>query len=368
MKEQEKNLMDKQELLHRIEDNFRKQVREDKNIRNAYLLVSSEKLDISLNIAEGKTGQMVAHPQQPNHLASVGKIFTASIIGLLHDNGKLSFDDKIAKYLEPDLMQNLHVYRGKDYSEEITISQLLKQTSGLADIFFPLYKKMVNDPSLRISTKEAIAWGKQNLTPKFKPGTKHLYTDTNYFLLGLIIENITGQPFQEALHKMIFEPLQMKQAFANDFSQPAEAAKYPTAAAMLEGVDFTKIAGIAPLDFAGSSVIAPLEDFLIFMKALVSNKIVSATTLERMITDSRAMGFPALGIYYGYSIWKFVTVPILMPAKFNCWGCVGITGAFMFYHPQTESYIIGTFNDSSYKTKALRFMLAKVINNLLKMT
>ncbi len=123
-----------------------------------------------------------------------------------------------------------------------------------------------------------------------------------------------------------------------------------------------KIEGIAPLDHAGSSVIAPLEEFLIFMKAIVNNKILKEETLKRMIDDAKPMGFPALGIYYGYSIWRFVTVPILMPSKFNCWGCVGVTGAFMFYHPKTESYIIGTFNNSTYKTKALRFMISKVIN------
>ncbi|MFW6257341.1 MAG: hypothetical protein ACOC11_01030 [Prolixibacteraceae bacterium] len=55
-----------------------------------------------------------------------------------------------------------------------------------------------------------------------------------------------------------------------------------------------------------------------------------------------------------------------MPKKYFCWGCVGITGAFMFFHPQTEAYIIGTFNDDSYTSKALQFMLMKVIKPLLK--
>jgi len=67
----------------------------------------------------------------------------------------------------------------------------------------------------------------------------------------------------------------------------------------------------------------------------------------------------------GYSVWKPKAIPLLMPAKFFCWGCVGVTGAFMFFHPQTESYVIGTFNDKSYTSKALRFMLTKVIKSLL---
>lgn len=55
-----------------------------------------------------------------------------------------------------------------------------------------------------------------------------------------------------------------------------------------------------------------------------------------------------------------------MPEKYNCWGCAGITGANMFYHPGTQSYIILTFNDMSYSTKGLRFMITKVIKQLLK--
>jgi len=359
--------MDKNEIVSRIEKSFRKQVKNDKTVKNAFLLVSSDKLNIDIKIAEGKTGHIEANPQQPNHLASVGKLFTATIIGMLHDKDKLSFDDKIMKYIDDELMHNLHVFKGKDYSNDITICHLLNQTSGLADVFFPLYEKMVNDSSMRITTRDAIVWGKQNLTPKSKPGEKHLYTDTNYYLLGLIIESITGKPFQEVLHQLIFKPLGMKHAYTNNFSKPEEPSIYPTAEAMINNVDFTKVEGIAPLDHAGSSVIAPLEEYLIFMKALVNNKILKEETLKRMIADDRPMGFPALGINYGYSIWKFVAVPFVMPSKFNCWGCVGVTGAFMFYHPKTESYIIGTFNDSSYKTKALRFMLSKVINNLLKM-
>ena len=121
--------------------------------------------------------------------------------------------------------------------------------------------------------------------------------------------------------------------------------------------------GFAEIDYAGGGVRATLDDYLRFMKALVNQELVSAETLDTMLSDD-APSMP--GMRYGYAIWKFVTVPIVAPEKFNCWGCVGVTGAFMFFHPKTESYVIGTFNDMEYKSKALRFMLAKVINQLLK--
>ncbi|KMQ52265.1 beta-lactamase [Chitinispirillum alkaliphilum] len=358
--------MNIRQVVDKIDCSFRGQVQKDQNVKNAYLLVHSEKLGVSLNLAKGKTGDVTANIHQPNHLASVGKLFTATIIGMLHERGDLSFDDRISKHLDNDLMDGLHVYKGTDYSDEIKVYHLLQQSSGLDDVFFPLLKMRISDPQFRISTRDAVLWGKNNLHPKFKPGKRHLYTDTNYYLLGLIIENITQKPFQKVVHELIFNPLEMKHAYMNDYSKPEEPSKYPAAAAFIDGVDFTGLEGIASIDHAGASVVAPLDEYLVFMKALVQNKILKEETLKRMLSDDLPMGGAAPGLSYGYSIWKFKTIPILMPEKYNCWGCVGVTGAFMFYHPKTESIIVGTFNHDSYKQKALRFMLSKVIHPMLK--
>jgi len=83
-----------------------------------------------------------------------------------------------------------------------------------------------------------------------------------------------------------------------------------------------------------------------------------------MINDDVHMGFPTVGFDYGYSIWKLRSVPLLAPPQMYCWGCVEVTGAFVFYHPGTESHIIGTFNDFAYRAKALSFMARNVIKEL----
>ena len=346
-----------------IENSFRKQVRNDKKVSNAYLLIDSEKNGIHLNLAEGKTGNFEAHPQQPNHMASVGKLFTATIIAILHEKGELSFDDPISKHLDGDLMNKLHVYKGMDYSGEIKISHLLNQSSGLNDVFFQLWNKLKENPEKTITPREALFWGKENLKPVAKPGEKHFYTDTNYYLLGFIIENITKRPFHEALHKYIFDPLGMKNAYMMGYSEPAVKSGHPAAKPFIDEFDITTIKGFHQIDYAGGGVVAPLGEFLLFMKALVNHRIIKAETLQRMLSDDHR-SLPT--IRYGYAIWKFITIPLLMPEKYNCWGCIGVTGAYMFYHPKTESYIIGTFNDMSYRSKAPRFMLSKVIRPLLK--
>ena len=353
-------------VQEQIESTFRKQVLNDKKVKNAYLLVHSEQLGIDINVAEGKTGYMQANPGQANHLASVGKLFTATVIGMLYDKGLLNFDDAIAQYLDPELMRGLHVYKGRDYSGDITVKHLLKQTSGLNDVFFPLLKKMISNPNLEMTVREALEWGKTNRKPVGKPGQKHFYTDTNYYLLGLIIENITKKPFHEAVHEMILEPLKMDNAYINGYSEPKNKPQYPPAHIYLFNNNFIENKRIAKIDYAGGGVVAPLSEYLVFMKALVNGQLVKEATLNKMIYDDIKMGFPAIGFDYGYSVWKPKAIPLLMPKKYFCWGCVGVTGAFMFFHPQTESYVIGTFNDESYKSKALRFMLMKVIKPLLE--
>ncbi len=85
------------------------------------------------------------HADQPNHLASVGKLFTATLIAMLYERGELDFTDRIGAYLDADLMKGLHVYRGRDYSNDITIRHLLMQTSGLYDVFYEMLERMISD-------------------------------------------------------------------------------------------------------------------------------------------------------------------------------------------------------------------------------
>ena len=293
-------------LIKSIENSFRKQVKKDSKIRNAYLLVHSEKEGIHLNIAEGSTNNMPANPQQPVYMASVGKLFTSTIIGILVENGKLSFGDKITKYLDHELLNNLHFYKGKDWTNEIRIHHLLNQTSGLADNFRTLLDELIKDQNLDFTPREAVAWVKNNAKPHFPPGKGFKYTDTNYHLLGLIIESITGEPFHAALTKYLFEPLDMRHSYMNHYSEPMEKPQFPTADFFIHETRLNDSKGYANLDYTGGGVVATNEDLLKFMKALVNYQIVTKNTLEEMKDNSVRFG---LGIKYGYGIWKITTVP-----------------------------------------------------------
>ncbi len=337
-----------------IEELFRKQAARDRAVRNAYLLVDAEARGLHLELAEGETAGQPADPAQPSYMASVGKLFTAALVGMLHDEGAVSLDDPITEHLDRELTDGLHVADGEDHTGKIQVKHLLAQTSGLPDDFEPLLERLLQSPDPGLTPRGAVLWAKENRTPLFPPGEGFHYTDTNYHLLGFIVERATGLAFYEALRQRIFEPLGMTRSSMLGFSEPAEAAPEPTADAYIRGTRVNDLAGYAALDYAGGGVVAPMGDLLTFMKALVSHRIVTAATLERMRSDSRKKH---LGIRYGYGIWEIVPVPVIMPARLSCWGVLGITGAFMFYHPRLEAHFIGTFNDSAWEQKAVRFLM-----------
>lgn len=203
-----------------IEALFRKQVRKDKKIKNAYLLVHSNKTGLHLNLADGSGENDKPNPQQPVYMASVGKLFTSVIIAILHEKGELSFEDHVSHYLDSEIMDGLHVYKKKDYSCEIQIHHLFNQTSGLADNFYPLFDKLLADHKFNITPREAVEWAKKNLRPQAAPGKKSYYTDTNYHLLGLIIEKVCREPFHAVLKRLIFDPVDMTHSYMLLNSEP----------------------------------------------------------------------------------------------------------------------------------------------------
>ena len=152
----------------------------------------------------------------------------------------------------------------------------------------------------------------------------------------------------------------MKHAFLLGHSQPMEECPHPIAGAYIGRTNVVHYRSLS-VDYAGGGVTAPLADLLKFMRALVQGRLLDAETLGLMDDCAKF----SLGIDYCYGMMKIRTVPILMPGRYNCWGNAGSTGAFMFYHPGQDAYLIGSLNQLRYHAKGIRFML-RVIDTLLK--
>jgi len=147
--------------------------------------------------------KLPAEPGMRYAIGSVSKQFTAAAILLLQQDGKLSLDDKVAKYF-PDLTR----------ASDITVRQLLSHTSGYQDYWpqdymFPLMVEPV--------TPEGIMdrWARKPLD--YEPGTKWQYSNTGYVIAGRIVEKASGKPLFQFLQERIFSPLQM--TTAHDFDR-----------------------------------------------------------------------------------------------------------------------------------------------------
>ncbi len=128
-------------------------------------------------------------------IGSISKQFTATAILMLQEEGKLSLDDKVAKYI-PDLTR----------ADDVTIRELLSHTSGYQD-FWP--QDYVMEPMLHPVTPRQIMdiWGHKPLD--FDPGTQWQYSNTNYVIAGVIAEKVAGVPLFKFLQERIFDPLDM---------------------------------------------------------------------------------------------------------------------------------------------------------------
>src|ERR1700691_667224 len=146
-----------------------------------------------------------AEPRMRYSIGSISKQFTAASILLLEQQGKLSLDDKVGKYL-PDLTR----------ADEITIRMLLSHTSGYQD-YWP--EDYLMPPMLEATTAQHImdTWGKKPLD--FEPGTKWQYSNTNFVIAGRIVEMVSGEPLMQFLEEQVFRPLDMKEVWSSDIKK-----------------------------------------------------------------------------------------------------------------------------------------------------
>ena len=129
----------------------------------------------------------------PFAIASITKTFVATLVLQLVEDGRLSLDDRVVDYL-PET----------GISPEITVRMLLQHTSGLADLLAPMREPMAADPERRWTGAEVVA---QLRGPWFAPGAGYAYSNSNYVLLGMLVERIYHNPFPRVVERHLLRPL-----------------------------------------------------------------------------------------------------------------------------------------------------------------
>src|SRR5580704_14417785 len=130
-------------------------------------------------LATNSAPAVPATPEMRYSIGSISKQFTAAAILMLQEDGKLSLDDAVGKYIP-----------GLTRGDEVTIRQILSHTSGYQD-YWP--EDYLMTPMMKPETAQQIvdAWAKKPLD--FEPGTKWQYSNTNYVIAGMIVEKVSGE-------------------------------------------------------------------------------------------------------------------------------------------------------------------------------
>jgi D-alanyl-D-alanine carboxypeptidase len=305
----------------------------------------------------------------PFFIASVTKLFTAAVILKLHEQGRLGLEEPISAYLPSALIAGLHRLRGVDHTHALTVRHLLSHTSGLPDYFEEapkggrsLAERLFTEADRAWNVEEVVRIARDDLKPHFPPQhhdagrRKVRYADTNYQLLGAIIEAVTGQPLQRVFEEMLFEPLELRQTYLYGHTPPEDLPAPATLWADEQALHLPlALRSIGP----EGGLVSTAGELLTFLRALARGEVFDdPATLQLMQEqwnrfglprDRASLRLPGWPIEYGLGMMRFRLPRLLtptqpMPAVI---GHSGSTGSWLFYCPEMDLFLAGTVDQAS---------------------
>jgi D-alanyl-D-alanine carboxypeptidase len=226
-------------------------------------------------------------PETRFRTGSIGKQFTAASALLLYQDGKLSLSDPIGKYL-PDLPESW---------KSATIHQLLTHTSGIPvpNYFDPEVEKRfplgpTPEDMLELSRDKPLS---------FPHGTKLAYNNMGYFLLGFLIEKVSGMRYEQFVQKRIFDRLQMQDSGFDDIHKvvPRRARGYALFNGELQNVDPLRAGASA---WSAGGFYSTTHDLTLWSEALAQGKLLNSDSTARMFTIYPETELK--GMHYGYAV------------------------------------------------------------------
>lgn len=232
-------------------------------------------------------------PMQPDMVFRIGSItkqFTAVAILQLVEQGKLSLQDDITKFI-PD-------YPTQAY--KITVENLLTHTSGIKSYTnVPEFMKYIKED---LKPEEVIEKFK-NLPMEFAPGTKWNYNNSGFFLLGYIIEKASGMKYQDYIEQNLFKPAGMTNSLYGSDRKIIKNRAYPYQPDGENTVNADYMSMLLP--YSAGSLMSTVEDLYKWNRALLSNSLVKRESLDKAWTEFKLSD--GKGTHYGYG-WFFSQV------------------------------------------------------------
>ena len=236
-------------------------------------------------LATKKTPAVAATPEMRYSIGSISKQFTAAAILLLQEEGKLSLDDAVGKYVP-----------GLTRGDEVTIRQILSHTSGYQD-YWP--EDYVMTTMMHDETAQQIidTWAKKPLD--FDPGTQWQYSNTNFVIAGRIVEAVAGSSLMDFLTHRVFRPLGMQSVWNSDEVKltQADATPYyrnalgPLRPAPKEGRGWM---------FAAGELAMTAHDLALWDESLIAQTVLKPESYKQMFTEVKLKD--GKGTQYGLGV------------------------------------------------------------------
>ena len=219
-------------------------------------------------------------------IGSITKQFTAIAILQLVDKGKIALTDSIQKFVK-----DFH-FKGK----LITIENLLTHTSGIKG-YEQIDAKVPNAMRIDFSQKTVID-SLDKLSLEFEPNTEYNYSNSNYFLLGYIIEQVSGKSYQQYLKENIFEPAGLNSTFYESTAEiiPNRANGYSYSDGKYWNTDFISMS----LVYAAGALRSTVSDLFKWHKALYEGKLLKKETFLKAIQPYKLAGGKHIDYCYGF--------------------------------------------------------------------
>ena len=327
-------------------------------IYNAVLLVESPKIKWkgAAGKADGKQEAMTT--DHKIKIASIGKMFTATLILQLFEDGYFKLDDTIDKFLDNPTVKldSLHIYNGISFGRQITVEHLLSHRSGIKDYmedsrFIP---DVLEHPNMQYSPEKIL--GKYyeyqtNHKAMFPPGEDFNYSDVNYVLLAMIIEQVTGETYHAQLKKRIFDPLKMGNRYLEYYEEPR--GDKPISHAFFSTLDLVTEVNTS-FDWGGGGIVSTCEELNNFLRALVDGKLFKEESTIKQMFAVADEGRGGSDYDYGLGIMKRLIHGLTFYGHGGAYDCD------VFYCPEKDISICMSLNQMETHGKRDKFLLEAI--------
>lgn len=305
-------------------------------------------------------------PETPYLVASVTKLYIATVVLRLYEEGQVDLDAPMSSYLPGGLIAGLHVLEDVDYTPKVTVRHLLSHTSGLPDYLedtprggSSMYRSLAGGTDMSWTVDDMVRTARE-MPPHFAPQNmraprqKARYSDTNFQLLLALIGEVGGGPFHEVFEKHLFRPLDLGHTWFPGRSRPLHPLDHEPAALWSKDRALDIPQALASFN----DLISTADDTLRFLTVLTRGEVFANPATYRMMQERWNRVIPGSPIRYRLGTMRFRIPSLFAPGRqaINLVGHSGATGSWLFHCPELDLLLTGTVDEIGSRALPFRFL------------